>query len=164
MNNSENQKSTEIRKDWFLLSVYVFFLFVGLFFAYQSISFPSFNLSNDVGAARFPLVFSLSLSALSLLGAIYTFTKPVKSSMPKGIGKASVGIGLNILTLAAIPWLGFYISCFIFSCTLMVYLGIKNKARILMVSIAQTIAIYLVFQLFLHVPLPVGQLIEQIIY
>lgn len=161
---SEVQNATEFSKDWFLLCVYVFFLFVGLFFAYQSLSFPTFNMSNDVGAARFPLVFALSLSVLSAFGALSTFINPVKSTMPKGIRKASVGIVLNILTLAAIPWLGFYLSCFIFSCSLMMYLGIKNKTRIVIVSIVQSIAIYFVFQLFLHVPLPVGLWIEHIIY
>ncbi|MCQ1060199.1 tripartite tricarboxylate transporter TctB family protein [Photobacterium sp. ZSDE20] len=164
--NTVNGSSDKLvyTRDWYLVGIYLFFFILGLFFVYQTVDFPSFRAPDDVGAARFPLIFASILSLLSLIGIVYTIVKKSSATIPKGMRKAAIGINLNVATLILIPYIGFYLACLLFSCLLMHYLGITNKFRIIMVATGQTIAIYFVFQLFLKVPLPVGILIEKLIY
>ncbi len=67
-----------------------------------------------------------------------------------------LGVAILILFALAVDWLGFLITTFIF---LVIWMGVIERIRwttILTVSIGTTAALYLIFALFLDVPLPLG--------
>lgn len=67
-----------------------------------------------------------------------------------------LGVGILILFAFTVEWLGFLITTFIF---LVIWMGVIERVRwltILSVSIGTTAALYLIFALFLDVPLPMG--------
>ncbi len=67
-----------------------------------------------------------------------------------------LGVAILILFALAVEWLGFLITTFIF---LVIWMGVIERVRwltIVSVSIGTTAALYLIFGLFLDVPLPLG--------
>ncbi|MFV0447818.1 MAG: tripartite tricarboxylate transporter TctB family protein [Vibrio sp.] len=161
MKESVSKQDDSNKIDYLTVGVYVFFLLVSVFAIVSALSFPSFTMSNDVGTSRFPIIFSSALGLLCIIGIVQNLLNKVSYDVvPIGIGKASVGIVLNILAFVIIPYVGFYISCFLFSTVLMKFLGINEKLKIMIMPISLVIAIYFVFHIFLNVPLPIGILFE----
>ncbi|MBE2895919.1 tripartite tricarboxylate transporter TctB family protein [Pasteurellaceae bacterium HPA106] len=150
--------------DYIILSIYIFFLAVASFALYYANTFPDFTMANDIGAARFPLFYATALALLCLIGIGKTLFKPSLtepiSSLPLNIKRAIIAIIFNILTIYLIPIIGFYLASFLFSCVLMLLLGIKSKKNIILTALGITILIYIVFQLLLNVPLPLGIIFE----
>ncbi len=161
MKESVSEQVNSNKIDYFTVGIYVFFLLVSVFAIVNALSFPSFTMSNDVGTSRFPIIFSSALGLLCIIGIVQNLINKVSYEVvPNGIGKASIGIGLNILAFVIIPYVGFYISCFLFSIVLMKFLGINEKLKIIIMSTSLVIVIYFVFHVFLNVPLPVGIIFE----
>lgn len=157
MNNSINQKKI----DYFLLAIYLFFMFLGIGSAYYAKTFPQFTMSNDVGAAHFPRIFSGALSILCLFGIIKTlFMSDGSLGIPQGINKAIITMILNTIVVFCIPIIGFYLATLIFSILLMILLGITSKTKIIIVSSSLILGIYFIFQMLLKVPLPFGIFFE----
>lgn len=156
-----SSSTNKAKIDYFLLSIYLFFMCLGIMAAYYTKTFPQFTMSNDVGAARFPLIFSGSLSVLCLLRVLKTlFMSNGSLGIPQGINKAIVAMALNAMVVFFIPIIGFYLATFIFSILLMVLLGVTSKTKIMMVSFGVIVGIYVVFQVLLKVPLPLGIFFE----
>ncbi|MBE2898497.1 tripartite tricarboxylate transporter TctB family protein [Pasteurellaceae bacterium 20609_3] len=157
----ENQKRNI---DYIILSIYIFFLAIAVFALYYANTFPDFTMANDIGAARFPIFFASALALLCVIGIGKTLfkssTTEAISSLPLNVKRAIIAIIFNILTIYLIPIIGFYLSSFLFSCALMILLGIKSKINIVLTSLGITILIYVVFQLLLNVPLPLGIIFE----
>ena len=67
-----------------------------------------------------------------------------------------LGVAILIFFAFVVEWVGFLITTFIF---LMIWMGVIERVRwrtIIGVSIGTTAALYLIFALFLDVPLPMG--------
>jgi len=67
-----------------------------------------------------------------------------------------LGVAILIFFALVVEWLGFLITTFIF---LVIWMGVIERVRwltILSVSIGTTTSLYLIFGLFLDVPLPLG--------
>ena len=67
-----------------------------------------------------------------------------------------LGVAILIFFALVVGWVGFLITTFIF---LMIWMGVIERVRwrtIISVSIGTTAALYLIFALFLDVPLPMG--------
>ncbi|MDG6896089.1 tripartite tricarboxylate transporter TctB family protein [Volucribacter amazonae] len=148
--------------DYLSIIIYLFLLIIGIGAALHSTTFPTFNLANDVGTARFPLIFSISLSVLCGIGLIRTIFIKNQSTHNylTGLKKAFIAIGLNTITILLIDLIGFYLATFIFSVSIMILLGIKNKYHIILLNLLLILFVYLIFQQLLNVPLPMGQFLE----
>ncbi|MBE2893502.1 tripartite tricarboxylate transporter TctB family protein [Spirabiliibacterium falconis] len=160
--SNENHKA--YKKDYILLSIYLFLLFVAIFAIYHANTFPDFTMANDIGAARFPIFFATALAILCLIGIFTSLFKKAESfaisSLPLNSRRTIIAILLNIITIYLISIVGFYISAFLFSCSLMILLGVRSKTKIILSSTGLILLIYIVFQLLLNVPLPIGILFE----
>ena len=63
---------------------------------------------------------------------------------------------LVALYLVALPYLGFIISTAVYSLTTMLFLGVKSPKVLILLPILLTASAYIMFRIFLLVPLPVG--------
>ncbi|MDA3979394.1 tripartite tricarboxylate transporter TctB family protein [Gallibacterium sp. AGMB14963] len=145
------------------LFIYIFLLMIGLFSIYYAYSFPKVSISYDIGADVFPIIFSSALSLLCICGIFKTIFVGVKYDVSNhNIKKSIFVMFLNALSIAFMNFLGFYLSCFIFLCFLMFLLGIKNKAYIFIFSTIIMVVIYIIFQILLSVPLPMGEIFSGI--
>jgi putative tricarboxylic transport membrane protein len=69
-----------------------------------------------------------------------------------------LGVVILVLFALTVEWVGFLITTFLF---LVIWMGVIERIRwttILSVSVGTTAALYLIFALFLDVPLPLGLL------
>lgn len=151
--------------DYLSLFIYIFFLLIGIGAAIYTKTFPQFNLSNDIGNESFPLIFSISLSILCLLGLLSEIFKKNQQNnitlSTKQLLKTFVAILLNVITVFLIDFIGFYLSSFIFSISIMLLLGIRNIYILVLFNIGLIGFIYFLFQELLNVPLPIGLIFER---
>lgn len=160
----QTTSSKQRQIDYFLLCIYLFFSIVAIFAIYYARTFPIFTMSNDIGAAKFPLFFSYALLGLCSIGIIRTLVnKKIPSAVataPLSIKKSIIAILLNVLVIYLISLIGFHLATFLFSSALMWLLGVRNKVRIMLYSTGLVMMIYLIFQVLLNVPLPMGMWFE----
>ena len=70
----------------------------------------------------------------------------------------SIRSGLTLVTLLLFKTLGAVICIFLFLLISMLILGVKNKLLIVLVPLLMDVFVYLVFKVWLAVPLPAGLL------
>jgi putative tricarboxylic transport membrane protein len=104
---------------------------------------------------------------LALLLILFSLILIFSSRPKKGITPAAfwphrawlrplLGVAILIFFALVVEWVGFLITTFVF---LVIWMGVIERVRwltILSVSIGTTAALYLIFALFLDVPLPLG--------
>jgi len=67
-----------------------------------------------------------------------------------------LGVAFLIFFALVVQWMGFLITTFVF---LIIWMGVIERIRwraIVSISVGTTVALYLIFRLFLEVPLPTG--------
>lgn len=75
--------------------------------------------------------------------------------------KAMIFMLMVIGVIIAMPYLGFYVTVFCFLCLSMFVLGEKSIFKIIAITIALEIFVYLIFGLWLKISLPNGFLIQK---
>lgn len=133
-------------------------LFIGLVTAWSSVHL-------SMGRFRHPgpgfLPFGLSI-VLTLLSIVLIFTRREKGATPTPFWpqrtwlRPLLGLAFLILYAFLIGKLGFLLTSLIF---LLIWLGVIERVRwrtMVSISISVTVALYLIFGLFLEVPLPRG--------
>ncbi len=141
--------------------VALIYLFV-LFFAYQTLLLPK-----EAQSYPFFLLASVFvLNSLYLAVAIWKLKarKEFKDDLahlydgfiPKQFFSIAIGA---VIYVALIHWLGYYIASVLYMCVALALLRVKMK-WIAVIIVALLVVIWLVFTLFLKVPLPTGILFD----
>ena len=131
---------------------------------FMSGSFYVISESFPPGADTFPKVMLGIIFILSLILLGGSFRKKTEEASENVKGNLLIAVRpyLTVFFCAiyviGVQFIGFFVSTFIFGTILMIYLGVKNYLTILISLISLLVAIYLLFVLELHVPLPQGLL------
>lgn len=136
------------------------FIEVALLFFLISLGFPQ---RDEVGPAIVPRIWIAGLIGLSLFILIRALIGYEEQDPKAGrIDKVLLFIGLTILYLYLIQYIGYFISTFIFIIAGMSMLSYRNVKVMVAVAGGWLIFSYFAFYKLLYVPLPVGKLIELI--
>jgi ABC-type Fe3+-siderophore transport system permease subunit len=133
-------------------------------FIFLSRVMPSFNRSGAVGPGFAPRIYLYGgiLSAVAIISrALYS-----KKQKDKAIHTNNLVIAVMIICAvysAAINFLGYNISTFAALIVLMRILGVKRWPQIIGVTIGFLIVIYLVFVVFLSIPIPTANFLGGVI-
>ena len=118
---------------------------------------------NDVGLAFFPMVVAGLLIVLALILLLTSIFKKVEEVSPGFFGrkqlKSYLAIGVILVYLIVMPYVGFCVSSALFLFVLIRLFGYHKYWLNAVVSIASSALIYVLFKLLLNVPLPAGFLI-----
>lgn len=135
-----------------LIAVYVFV---------ETAKFPQ-DVVLLLGPAFFPRLVAAGLVVLSIALII---TALAGRSLPQepdfdfahgGVRRALVALGTVAAYTLLLPTLGFILDSFLLLLVMMRFLGLRTYPKILLVSAAVTVAIFLVFHTFLKIALPTG--------
>ncbi|KGQ63734.1 tripartite tricarboxylate transporter TctB family protein [Gallibacterium anatis] len=148
-------------KDKLSLIIYGFLVSVSILSIHFCIEFPHPNIPNDIGSAAFPILYSVFLLLLSTTGLILSLLKQ-ENNVRENVNyfRTLIAIILNIITISLINIIGFYISIFLFSFSIMLLLGIRSKFKIILLPFIITIIIFIIFNIILNVPLPTGYIFD----
>ena len=112
----------------------------------------------------FPAAILMCLMAVCAVGFIYTLLsakrgaaegKKEENTSSKLVKFCFTFFGTVVYALA-IPYAGFYCSSAVFVLSLMILLGSRKRLSIILTALCTMSLLYVVFTLFLHVPLPKG--------
>ncbi|MFC4166871.1 tripartite tricarboxylate transporter TctB family protein [Teichococcus aestuarii] len=128
-----------------------------------ALGFPASPDPNDVGPARFPILYATGL--LGLLGILLaqTLRQPVAEvAAPerRHYGRVALGMLLMLGALLAIGTVGYFPTAFVLLAGLMALMGQRSLVWNPVLALAITAAIYILFDYGLNVPLPPGSLFE----
>ena len=138
----------------------LFFISLSIVFFLISYTFPS---NEKVGPSVIPRLWIIILIPLNIYLIIDVLRKKKKIEPKEENNKIVFGfIGLLILYLISIFYLGYFISSFVFLFIGMYMLGYRRYLTILLISAGWLLFSYLIFYKLLYVPLPIGKLIEMI--
>ncbi|MFZ7103892.1 MAG: tripartite tricarboxylate transporter TctB family protein [Peptococcaceae bacterium] len=98
------------------------------------------------------IVLTLLLVIKSLKGS--KVTQDEQSVLNKNYLHIAVLIALTVVYLFFLPYLGYIISTVFYVLSLMLYLGMRNKAYLFVTPLLTTIVLYFVFNKFLLIKLP----------
>jgi len=142
------------------LMIPVFFILLSILFYVISFSFPS---NEKVGPSVVPRLWIFILIPLNIY-LITTILKQKGNIEEISNNKLMVFkfVGLLILYLISIFYLGYFISSFVFLFFGIYMLGYRNYLTMLLLSTGWLLFSYFVFYKLIFVPLPVGKLIEML--
>lgn len=130
--------------------------------------FPSTGQPTDPGASRFPIIYGVVLIVLCALLAHDTLRRPVVApavALPwpqllRQIRNVALGMGLTILCVAAIGWVGYLPATFAYFIAAMAAMGFRHRLWNPLLAAGMTAALWVAFSWGLEVPLPIGSLFE----
>lgn len=132
-----------------------------------SADFAGTKLATDVGPARFPRIYAAVLVLLALILAVKALRRPAPAvaTPPSPMARQALlrvgaGIGICVVCFVAMQFLGFILGSVLQLMALMVLMGRRRPVQTALIAVALTAAVYLLFSLGLHVPLPAGRLFE----
>jgi len=132
--------------------------FLSVIFFVISFSFPS---NEKVGPSVIPRLWIFVLIPLNLITLINIFrNKEAVDHSDEQQKTVYQFIGLLIIYLISIYYIGYFISSFIFLFMGIYMLGYRKYRTMLIISAGWLIFSYFIFYKLLFVPLPVGKLIE----
>jgi len=138
----------------------LFFIFLSLIFYLLSFSFPS---NEDVGPAIVPRLWIFILIPLNLVLLVSILIKKEKIMSTTDSNRSVFKfLGLLVLYLLGIHFLGYFFSTFFFVIAGILLLGYKNIRMTLIISACWLLFSYLVFYKLLYVPLPQGLILEML--
>jgi len=142
------------------IMVPLFFIILSIILFIISFSFPS---NEKVGPSVIPRLWIIILIPLNIY-LLINILRQKKEIEHKDENKTIVFgfIGLLILYLISIFYLGYFISSFVFLFIGMYILDYRKYLTILLISAGWLLFSYLIFYKLLYVPLPIGKLIEMI--
>ena len=144
-------------KKWDRFTGYIL-LVIGLITAWSSIHLSMGRVKHP-GPGFLPFGLALCLILLSLALIIKSWKGDVSLApfWPKRTWlKPLLGVAILIFFALVVEWVGFLITTFIF---LTIWMGVIERIRwgtIMSISVGTTVVLYLIFRLFLEVPLPMG--------
>ena len=111
-----------------------------------------------------PNVFPQFLAVMLFITSILLIVNAVKGKSQTdleginfpGLIRTGITVGISIIYLVAMQFLGFLISTLIFLLVMIRYLGQKNKLTLIISSVSVSIIVYAIFKDFLKIPLPTG--------
>jgi len=117
----------------------------------------------EVGPRVVPILWLAGISGLSVLLLIRALTGVEEKDPPWGkVGKVAVFIGLTVLYLVLMQYLGYYLTTVLYVVVSMYYLGYRKWKVMASVAATWVVVAYLAFFRLLYVPLPSGLLIDWI--
>ena len=130
------------------------------FFLYMTLQLPK-------SAQIYPLCVISLLAALTTLHVVNMVRGAIREGITSGLEdfKDFVPVqfftllGMIVLYIAAMPYLGFYVSSIVFMAASLLFLRVKVW-QIVLAEIAIFVLVYCAFTLFLEVRLPAGSLLE----
>ena len=130
------------------------------FFLYMTLQLPK-------AAQIYPLCVNALLAALTTLHVFNMIRSAIREGVTSGLedfkeflpSQFFVLLGMIIIYLAVMPYLGFYVSSIIFMTASLLFLRVKIW-QIILAELAIFILVYCAFTLFLEVRLPSGNLWE----
>ena len=130
------------------------------FFLYMTLQLPK-------AAQIYPLCVNALLAALTTLHVFNMIRSAIREGVTSGLEDFKeflpfqffVLLGMIIIYLAVMPYLGFYVSSIIFMTASLLFLRVKIW-QIILAELAIFILVYCAFTLFLEVRLPSGSLWE----
>lgn len=138
----------------------IFFIISGLFFV-LTYGFPT-GQSNELGPSFMPRMYASFLFFLSIIllfqGIKENSTNKKSEPIYKNIALVALIMFLFVVYVFLIPYLGFYLVSIAFMVVFLKITQVKNLFKILLVSGATNLFIFIFFQKMLHVPVPVGSL------
>lgn len=136
----------------------VFFIFLSIIFYVISFSFPN---NEEVGPSIVPRLWIFLLVPLNifLLVGIFRNDKQIEEQKDN-MAIVMQFVGLLILYLLSIFYLGYFISTFAFLFVGIYILGYRRYFVMTAISLGWLLFSYIIFYRLLFVPLPVGKLIE----
>jgi len=138
----------------------LFFIALSIVFFLISYTFPS---NEKVGPSVVPRLWILILVPLNIFLLIDIFRKKKEIKESEGNQAIVWGfIGLLLLYLISIFYIGYFISSFVFLFVGIYMLGYRKYLTMLIISTGWLLFSYLIFYKLLYVPLPVGKLIEML--
>jgi len=138
----------------------LFFILLSTILFIISFSFPS---NEKVGPAVIPRLWIIILIPLNVYLLVDILRQKREIEHKDENKKVVFGfIGLLILYLVSIFYIGYFISSFVFLIIGIYMLGYRNYITMLIISVSWLLFSYLIFYKLLYVPLPVGKLIEMI--
>lgn len=134
------------------------FIWIALFFFYQTTLFDIPEDLNITSPALIPRIFTISLIVFSIWNIINETkgkNKPFKQGNLLLIGKILLALLIYFL---AIPQIGYFLSTPIFLISSMYILHYKKRSMMIINAFGFVLFSYVVFQLFLNIELPLGKL------
>jgi putative tricarboxylic transport membrane protein len=128
-----------------------------------------------IGPAAWPRIVLAVMLGAALLGLVQAALRPADLDRSLGVAltsgpgsegenvetrpsnlRALAGIALLAAFPIAVPWLGFLVTCFILLFGQMWIGGYRKPARAGVIALAGTLALFLIFQRFVYLSLPLG--------
>ena len=130
------------------------------FFLYMTLQLPK-------PAQIYPLCIISLLAALTTLHVVNMVRGAIREGVTSGLedftdfvpAQFFTLLGMIVLYIAAMPYLGFYVSSIVFMAASLLFLRVKVW-QIVLAEIAIFVLVYCAFTLFLEVQLPAGTLLE----
>jgi putative tricarboxylic transport membrane protein len=113
-----------------------------------------------------PNVFPQFLAVMLFITSIMLIVNAVKGKSQtdleginlKGFIRTSITVGISIVYLIVMQFIGFFVATLIFLYSMITYLGQKSLLTRIISSVAVSIIVYFIFKDFLKIPLPSGYL------
>ena len=134
-----------------------FFLWIAVFFYYQTMLFDIPEDLNITSPALIPRIWSVALFIVviwNIINELKGKNKPVKTGNYKLTGKI---ILLLLIYFVAIPYIGYYLSTPVFLISAMYVLKYKKWSIMIINAIGFVLFSYLVFDILLKIELPLGR-------
>ncbi len=132
--------------------------------------FPKTPIPTDIGAGAFPRTFAillLILCSLLVVGRFFDRTAHAETERDttpettvQQLVRPTVGALAMVVYIGLMPFVGYMILTVIFLAFLIWLMGFRSLVWNIVISIALTAALYLLFDYGLQVPLPVGSCFE----
>jgi hypothetical protein len=135
---------------------------------YVAKDFPSTGQRTDPGASRFPMIYGVVLLVLCGLLVLDTLKRPVVEAadaptlaqLRQRIVNVASGMGLTVLGVFAIDYVGYLPATAVYLGAGMWLMGFRHPLWTPLLAVAMTAGLYVAFSIGLAVPLPVGSLFE----
>lgn len=102
-------------------------------------------------------VMMLCLSVMLIVNAVKgKYQRDMESIDKKGFIRSAISIGISVVYLLLMQFLGFLLSTFLFLYALMTFIGHKGKRVRFISCLGVTLVVFGIFYLFLKIPLPEG--------
>ncbi|MDC7235399.1 MAG: tripartite tricarboxylate transporter TctB family protein [Spirochaetales bacterium] len=111
-----------------------------------------------------PNVFPQAMAILLFITSILLMVNAVRGNSQTdlegihltGLIRSGITVGISIIYLILMQFLGFFLSTVIFLYVMMTYLGQKGQLKRIISTLAVSVVIYAIFNNFLKIPMPEG--------
>ncbi len=142
----------------------LFLILFGLLYGFLTTRLPERTLPNTPGPPFVPMILTVFLLVLS--GAWFFKSlkldtdEPVFSEKTEHLFYPAAGLGLFLITVILLPWLGFLVSGILFFAGLMVVSGERRPLWVIAFSIAVPVVLFYLFREGFLILLPPGSLLD----